>query len=122
MSYLIIPDEDADLLIDVQSLRNQLKSSWSNIVFQEVMIPSYMALLTWTITFGDDELLGDLHDDKRTVSLDSSAEGIAVFAAWYREFIPAKYQLYLCHDQTIGVVELLIGHTKELILAEMLKL
>jgi len=119
MAYLIIPDEKSDLLVDLFSLRDQLQKRWPDVIFSANVIPNSTSVLSWKISITEDVLFGFLHNDRKTVSIDGFEKGVAMFAEWYRAFIPFQYQLFLCHDSSPEMIQLEAGHTEIEILDEL---
>jgi hypothetical protein len=119
MAYLIIPDEKSDLLVDFLSLKDQLQKRWPEVLFLDTAIPNSTSVLSWKISMTEDVLFGFLHNDRKTISIDSFERGVAMFAVWYRIYIPSQYQLFLYHDSSPEMIALQADHTEEGILNEL---
>ncbi len=119
MPYFIIPVEESDLVIDVESFANQLRASWPSIQFEDVKMADDPFLLSWSLREGEIDHVGDLHRDQRTISVDDYPAGVAKFALWIRAILPAQHKLMLYHDSSEVKVEITTTTRVEDIIAEL---
>jgi hypothetical protein len=97
MPYFIIPSENSDLEVDPDFLSRQLIEQWPMVEFRQPM-PNETILLEWEIKAGKINHVGTLHSNKGTLAIDDYPLGVSEFALWYRQIIPEKYDIFLCHD------------------------
>lgn len=97
MPYLIILGDNSDLEVDPHDLSRQLCKQWSEVQFKQEM-PNAAMLLEWKLKAGKINHVGQLHNDKKTLTIDDYPAGVSEFAVWYRKIIPEKFDVFLYHD------------------------
>jgi len=118
MAYIIITEENTDLRIEIETLKQQLITKWGSVKFETRIIPNSPSVLVWDVDISGETSWGALHDDQQTIAIDASEEAVAKFAVWYRTIISTKYRLFLYHDQAEFEVEISANTTEKDILNE----
>jgi len=97
VKFLISPLDENQFRVDPKSFVEQLRAKWMDAEVREIKDAVDPYLLEWILPIGY-RIDGALHRSLTTISLEGSLEDCAIFAVWYRTFVPSKYGL-LFFDQ-----------------------
>jgi hypothetical protein len=95
MSYAFLVDSIGAqdyFKIDVAEFVERLKREWPGAKVQKSNSPTH--LVRWEINIKDHFILGGLHSNQETISLEGDLSLAAEIAAWYRGIVPSGYKLF----------------------------
>lgn len=100
MLYVIYTVQPPGLHLDALAFAELLRSRWEDFELGYVDTQSSSITLRWNISLGEYSLVGPIHADDQTITIDDSPEGVATFAIWFRSAIPSTVELYLADDSS----------------------
>jgi hypothetical protein len=97
VKFIISSLDENEYRVDSKSFIEQLRAQWPKAEVREIKDAVDPYLFEWILPIGH-RIDGALHRSLTTISLEGSLEDCAIFAVWYRTFVPPTYGL-LFFDQ-----------------------